>query len=85
VLLKVPRKEYQRVLDDKGVTLSVDVGFYREGDDGKFESCKEGEVLRTGEAFAFFVRPSGNCHLYALQIDSLGKLPALPERGLRHA
>jgi hypothetical protein len=73
VLLRVPRKEYERIREEKDVQVSVDVGFYSEGKDGKMQVLKEGEVLRSGDAFVLFVRPSEECYLYAVQVDALGK------------
>lgn len=73
VLLKVPKQEYERIVSERDVHLSLDAGFYSESADGSFQVLKEGELLRSGEAFAFFVRPSGTCYLYVIQVDGLGK------------
>ncbi|MBI4676177.1 MAG: DUF4384 domain-containing protein [Elusimicrobia bacterium] len=73
VLLKVPKEEFDRISRERNVKLSLDVLFYYEGEDGKMKALSEGSVLRSGDGYAVYLRPSDDCHLYVFQVDALGK------------
>jgi hypothetical protein len=73
VLLKVPREEYDRISREKSAKLSVDVGFFHEDASKKLRPLGEGDVLKSGDGYALFLRPSDTCFLYVYQLDALGK------------
>lgn len=73
VLLKVPKEEFERIVKEKNIKLSLDVLFYHEDDDKKMKTLTDGSVLKSGDGYAFYVRPSDDCHLYVFQVDGLGK------------
>lgn len=73
VLLKIPKTEYERIARESNIKLSLDVLFYYEGDRGRMEVLSEGGVLRSGDGYAIYIRPSDTCYLYVYQVDQLGK------------
>jgi len=72
VMLKVPKSEFDRIVNEKNVKISLDVLFYTEDTEGKMRSTSEGEVLRSGDGYALFIRPSDQCWVYVYQIDAVG-------------
>ncbi|MCX5866267.1 MAG: DUF4384 domain-containing protein [Proteobacteria bacterium] len=73
VLLKVPKEEFDRIVNEKNIKLSLDVLFYYEGEDGRMQILNEGDVLKSGDGYAIYVKPSDSCYLYVYQVDALGK------------
>ncbi|MFA6318161.1 MAG: DUF4384 domain-containing protein [Elusimicrobiota bacterium] len=73
VLLKVPREEFDRISKERNIRLSIDALFYHEGEDGKMKVLSEGTLLKSGDGYAIYLRPSDACHLYVFQVDALGK------------
>lgn len=73
VLLKVPKEEFDRIVKEKNVKLSLDVLFYYEDDDKKMKTLTDGSVLKSGDGYALYVRPSDDSHIYVFQVDGLGK------------
>jgi hypothetical protein len=73
VLLKVPKEEFDRIVAEKNVKLSMDVQFYHEDSEGKIQVMTEGTVLRSGDGYAIYARPSDESYLYIYQVDALGK------------
>lgn len=72
VYLRVPEEEIERIQEEKEIKLSLDIGLYYEDDAGKLQYLSEGTVLRSGAAYAIYVRPTDNCYLYIFQVDDLG-------------
>lgn len=73
VLLKVPRSEFDRILTEKDIKLSLDVFFHYEDEQGRMQVMTEGSVLKSGDGYAIYVKPSDSCYLYVYQVDALGK------------
>ncbi len=73
VLLKVPKEEFDRIVNEKNIKLSLDVLFYYEDENGKMQILTEGDVLKSGDGYAIYVKPSDGCYLYMYQVDALGK------------
>jgi len=73
VLLKVPEEEFERISKEKDVRLSLDIGLYREAADDRLDQIYEGDVLRSGEGYALYIKPSDDCYLYVYQTDETGK------------
>lgn len=73
VLLKVPRDEFDRILNEKNIKLSLDVALFYEGASGAIEPLTEGKVLRSGDGYAIYIRPSDMCYIYVYQVDALEK------------
>ena len=73
VLLKVPQDEFERIGREKDIKLSLDIGLYREADDGTLAQIFEGDVLRSGDGYALYAKPSDDCYLYVFQTDETGK------------
>ncbi len=73
VLLKVPQEEFERIGRARDIKLSLDIGLYREGDDGTLAQIFEGDVLRSGDGYAIYAKPSDDCYLYVFQLDETGK------------
>ena len=73
VLLKVPKEEFDRISTEKNVKLSLDIGFYFEDADKKMQPLGDGSVLRSGDGYAVYAKPSDTCFLYVYQVDALNK------------
>ena len=73
ILLKVPKDEFKLIVNERNLRLSIDILFYYETKDGRMRSLNEGDVLKTGDGYAIYVKPSDPCYLYIFQIDTLGK------------
>lgn len=71
VMLKIPKSEFERIVNEKNIKISLDVLFYTEDAKGNIRSLSEGEVLRSGDSYAIFLRPSDQCWVYVYQIDAL--------------
>ena len=54
--------------------LSVDVGVFFEGDDGKPYPIRNGMVLYSNDNYAIYFKPSQRCYIYIFQEDSTGKV-----------
>lgn len=72
VLIRVPKSEYERIQNEKETKLSVDIGFFYE-ENNQLKPLYEGQVLKSGDAYAIYVNPSDTCYLYIFQIDETGK------------
>jgi len=72
VLLKIPQAEFDRIVNEKNIKISLDVLFYTEDSEGQMRGLSEGEVLRSGDGYALFVRPSDQCWVYIYQVDAAG-------------
>ncbi len=73
VLLKVPQEEFERIGRERDIKLSLDIGLYREADGGTLTQIFEGDVLRSGDGYALYAKPSDDCYLYVFQSDETGK------------
>ncbi len=73
VLLRVPREEFDRIVAEKNIKLSMDVQFYHEDQEGHMRVMTEGTVLKSGDGYSIYVRSSDEAHLYIYQVDALGK------------
>jgi len=73
VLLKIRRKNFDRITSERNIKLSLDVLFYYQDDNGKMQVLTEGSVLSSKDSFAIYIKPSDTCYLYIYQIDELGK------------
>lgn len=73
VLLKVPKEEFDRIANEKNIKLSLDTLFYYEDENRRMKILTEGSVLKSGDGYAIYVRPSDSCYLYIYQVDALGK------------
>lgn len=73
VLLKVPKEEMERIVKENNIKLSLDILFYAEDEKGKMQVINDGSVLRSGDGYALYVRPSDPCYLYVYQVDGLGR------------
>lgn len=73
VLLKVPKSEYDRIASENNIKISLDVLFYCEDDDARMKVFSEGDVLKSGQGYALYLKPSDTCCIYVYQIDHLGK------------
>ncbi len=73
VLLRVPREEFERIGKEGNIKLSVDILFYHEDKDGNMRVLPEGSVLKSGDGYAVYLKPSDTCHIYIYQVDDLGK------------
>jgi hypothetical protein len=73
VLLEVPREEFDRIVNEKDIKLSLDSVFYYENEKGKMRIMEEGSVLKSGDSFAIYIKPSDDCYLYVYQVDSMNK------------
>ncbi|MCH9002710.1 MAG: DUF3102 domain-containing protein, partial [Planctomycetes bacterium] len=58
VLLRVPKEEFDRIVAEKNVKLSMDVQFYHEDQEGKMRVMTEGTVLKSGDGYSIYVRAS---------------------------
>jgi len=72
VRVKVPVEEIDRLQDERDIKLSLDIGFYHESKTGEFEEMTEGTILRSGDAYAIYIKPTDTCFLYVYQVDDLG-------------
>ena len=73
VLLQIPKEEFDRIIRGKDIKLSLDVFFYYEDEQGKVRVLSEGSVLKSGDSYALYVRPSDSSYLYVYQVDAMGK------------
>ncbi|MBN1621684.1 MAG: DUF4384 domain-containing protein [Endomicrobiales bacterium] len=73
VLLKVPKEEFDRIVNEKDVKISMDIFLYYQNEKGKMKMLDEGDVMQSGGGYALYIRPSDTCYLYVFQIDSLGE------------
>lgn len=73
VILKVPKSEFERISSERNIKLSLDVSFYYEDASKKMLPLQEGSVLKSGDGYAIYVKPSDACYLYVYQVDSSGK------------
>lgn len=73
VLLKIPKEEYDRISAERNVKLSVDIGFYYEDADKTMQPLSDGSVLRSGDGYALYLKPSDTCFIYVYQVDALNK------------
>jgi len=73
VLLKVPQEEFERLTREKSIKLSVDIAFFYEDAKKKMRPLKDGDVLKSGDGYALYIKPSDTSFLYVYQVDALGK------------
>lgn len=73
VLLKIPREEFDRISNERNIKLSLDILFYYEDENGNMKMFSEGDVLKSGDGFAIYVRASDDCYIYVYQVDALQK------------
>lgn len=73
VLLKIPKSELERISSQKDVKLSVDIAVHQETSSGDLVPLEEGAVLRSGDGYSLYLRPSDTSFLYVFQVDALGK------------
>ncbi len=74
VLLKIPKKEYERISQENNpARVSLDILFYHEDAQGRMQTLSDGSVLRSGDGYALYVQPDNPCYLYVYQVDQLGK------------
>ncbi|MFH2203419.1 MAG: DUF4384 domain-containing protein [Elusimicrobiota bacterium] len=73
VLLKIPKEEYERISAEKNIKLSVDIGFYYEDADKKMQALSDGSVLKSGDGYAVYLKPSDTSFIYIYQVDALNK------------
>ena len=71
VLLKVPKEEYDRIVKERNIKLSLDILFYYEGEDKQLKVLTDGSVLKSGDGYAVYLKPSDPCYLYVYQVDAL--------------
>ena len=57
--------------------LSIDVGVFFEGDDGKPYPIRNGMVMYSNDNYAIYVKPGQTCYIYVFQEDSTGKVYCL--------
>ncbi|MFH1824209.1 MAG: DUF4384 domain-containing protein [Candidatus Firestonebacteria bacterium] len=72
-MLKVPREEFDRITNEKNIKISIDVMFFYEDESEKLKSLSDGSVLKSGESYTIYIKPSDICYMYIYQVDSLGK------------
>jgi len=73
VLLQIPKTEYERITTERNIKLSLDVYFFHEGKDGRMQNISEGDVLKSGDGYAIYVKPSNACYIYVYQVDASDK------------
>jgi len=73
VKLRVPVEEIERIQAEKNVRLSLDIGIYYQNEKGELRYLNESDVLRSGDGYALYTRPSDPCYLYIYQVDALNK------------
>jgi len=76
VRIKVPKEEYDRIISEKNVKLSIDMGLYHQKED-KLEQISQSDVLRSGDAYTLYLKPSDNCYIYVFQVDDSGSITKL--------
>jgi hypothetical protein len=86
VLLRVPKEEMDRILNEKDVKLSLDIVLYYEDDKGHMKPMSEGTVLKSGEGYALYLKASDQAFIYVYQVDGAGKSFRLfPNKAFRTA
>lgn len=73
VLLRVPKEEMERIIKEKNVKLSLDIMMYFEDDKGRMKPMSEGTILKSGEGYALYLKPSDEAFIYVYQVDGSGK------------
>ena len=73
VMLRVPKEEMERIIKEKNVKLSLDIMLYFEDGKGRMQPMPEGAVLKSGEGYALYLKPSDEAFVYVYQVDGSGK------------